>query len=203
MARALIELHDADDPAAVEVRETRAGRMAAAALSAALSSLIIGSLVVTYSGRALDTAGTVVSATASSGTISLSDDDQGRSLFDLGDMVPGRPVVHCIEVSYDGTILPVDLAMRSEAAGDLAAYLDVTIESGQGGGFGDCSGFTGDGQVFSGTLGRLAASGWLELGQVVNAGDRTSFRISFEVQDTEEALGRTASASFVWEVTPS
>lgn len=203
MARALIELHDADDPSGIEIRETRVGRMAAAALASALSALIIGSLVVTYSDRALDPVGTAASATASSGTISLSDDDQGRSLFDLGDMVPGRPVVHCIEVSYDGTIVPVDLAMRSEAAGDLATYLDVTVERGQGGGFGDCSGFVRDDQVFAGTLGRLAASGWLELGRVVNAGDRTSFRISFEVQDTEEALGRTASASFVWEVTPS
>lgn len=203
MARALIELHDAEDPAAEETRETRVGRLAAAALASALSALIIGSLVVTYSDRALDPVGTVASASASSGTISLSDDDQGRSLFDLGDMAPGRPVVHCIEVSYDGTIVPVDLAMRAEAAGDLAPYLDVVVERGRGGGFGDCSAFTSGGRVFAGTLRELAASGWLDLGRVLNAGQRTSFRIAFEVQDSEEALGRTASASFVWEVTPS
>lgn len=203
MARALVELHDAADTAAVETRETRVGQLAAGALAVALAALVIGSLVVTFSQRALEPSGTVAGASLGSGTISLTDDDRGRSLFDLSDMAPGRPVVHCIEVTYDGTIVPVDLAMRSEAAGDLAAYLDVVVEGGQGGGFGDCRGFTSGGQVFAGTLGDLAASGWLDLGRVVNAGDRVSYRISFEVQDREEALGRTASASFVWEVTPT
>lgn len=202
MARSLLEYHEAESSRAVENRENRVGRLAGAALAAAVSALIIGSLVVTFSNRALDPTGTVAAGSLTSGTISLVDDDQGRSLFDLTDMAPGRPVVHCIEVVYEGTIVPVELAMRSEATGDLTRYLDVMIEDGKGGGFGDCAGFSASEEVFAGTLEELAASGWLSLGDIVNAGDAVSFRISFDLQDRQEALGRAANASFVWEVTP-
>lgn len=201
MARSLLDFHEAEDETAVEDRENRVGRLAAAALAAAVSALIIGSLVVTFSQRALDPAGTVVAGSLTAGTISLVDDDEGRSLFDLSDMVPGRPVVHCIEVTYDGSIVPVELGMRAEAAGELARYLDVKVEDGQGGGFDDCGAFAPDGEVFAGTLEELAASGWLTLGDILNTGDGSSFRISFDVQDRQEALGRSASTSFVWEVT--
>ena len=203
MARSLLELHQADDGSDIERRESQVGRMAAAALAAAVSALVIGSLVVTFSGRALDPSGTVAGATINAGTISLVDDDGGRSLFDLTDMVPGRPVVHCLDVIYDGSIVPVDLSMRAEAVGDLARFLDVVIEQGRGGGFDDCSGFQLDDRVVDGTLAELAASGWVDLGPIYNTGERISYRISFEIQDRQEALGRTASTLFVWEVTPS
>lgn len=202
MARSLLDYHESDSDADVENRENRVGRLAAAALAAAVSALIIGSLVVTFSQRALDPAGTLVAGSLNAGTISLVDDDEGRSLFDLSDMVPGRPVVHCIEVTYDGSIVPVELAMQAQAAGELARYLDVTVEDGRGGGFDDCSAFRPNGLVFDGTLDELAASGWLPLGDILNTGDGVSFRISFDVQDRQEALGRSASTSFLWEVTP-
>lgn len=203
MARSLIDAHEVDGTTDVVGRENRAGRLAAASLAASLSALVIGSVIVTFSDRALDPEGTVAEATVSSGTISLTDDDQGRSLFDLNDMGPGVPVVHCLEVVYDGTIVPVDLAMRAEANGELANYLDVVVEDGHGGGFGDCGGFRQDRQIFAGTLAELAASGWLELQTLLNGGERISYRISFELQDEREALGLTASTSFVWEVAPS
>lgn len=202
MARSLLDFHEADDSIAVENRDSRVGRLAGAALASAISALIIGSLVVTFSERALDPAGTVAAGSLTSGTISLVDDDQGRSLFDLTDMAPGRPVVHCLEVVYDGTIVPVEMSMRAEATGDLTQYLDVRIEDGEGGGFDDCGAFSPIGEVFTGTLEELAASGWIALGDIVNAGDGVSFRISFDLQDRREALGRAANASFVWEVTP-
>lgn len=203
MARQLLELRDLDDSSSVEGRDNRISRVAAAALAAALSALVIGSLVVTSTARALDPAGTSTGAVATSGTISLVDDDGGRSLFDLTNMAPGRPVVHCIEVSYDGTIVPVDLAMRAESSGDLASYLDVVVESGRGGGFADCSGFSGQGQVYAGTLADLTAVGWLPLGTLVNSGQAVTYRVTFELQDRQEALGRAATVSFVWEVAPS
>ncbi len=203
MARSLLDHHESSDTEADDTRENRIGRLAAAALAAAVSALIIGSLVVTFSNRALAPAGTVASGGVTSGTIALVDDDQGRSLFDLADMAPGRPVVHCLEVLYDGTIVPVDLSMRAEAAGDLASFLDVVVEEGTGGGFGDCSAFTAGDEVYAGTLAELAASGWLDLGSVQNSGERISFRISFELQDRQEALGLSATTSFVWEVAPS
>ncbi|MEL6983550.1 MAG: hypothetical protein AAFO29_14080, partial [Actinomycetota bacterium] len=90
MARSLLDYREPGIETATENRENRVGRLAAAALAAAVSALVIGSLVVTFSDRALDPTGTVAAGSVTSGTIALVDDDQGRSLFDLTDMVPGR-----------------------------------------------------------------------------------------------------------------
>ena len=118
-------------------------------------------------------------------------------------MVPGRPVVRCIEVVYEGTIVPVDLALRAEAQGELTRFLDVSVEEGTGGGFETCDGFSAIRQTFVGTLQELTDAEWLELGRIVNTGDRRSFRIRFDLQDVNAALGKSASADFLWEVTPS
>ena len=104
---------------------------------------------------------------------------------------------------YEGSIVPVDLAMRAEAVGDLAPFLDVSVEAGTGGGFETCDGWQPVMPLFDGTLADLAASGWLDVDRIVNTGTRSSYRIEIALQDELDALGRTASASFVWEVTPS
>ena len=136
--------------------ERRTGRSTARAFAAAISALLMSTLVVNRSSEALTTDGTVTGNQITSGVIALSDDDQGRSLFDLSDMAPGQTEVHCLEVSYDGTITPVDLTMITNAEGPLAAYLDVVIEAGTGGNFEDCEGFEKTSDVFDGTLDELA-----------------------------------------------
>ena len=203
MARPLIDLHEAPPDSAPKAEQSRITRSAAAALAAAISALLIATLVVNRTSGALDPEGTVAASTLSSGTIALVDDDQGRSLFDLSDMAPGRPVVRCIEVVYEGSIVPVDLALRAETVGDLAPFLDVSVEAGTGGGFDTCEGWQSVTPLLSGTLAELAASGWLEVDRIVNTGSRSSYRIEIALQDELDALGRSASASFVWEVTPS
>lgn len=203
MARPLLDVHEPDDRTEVAVRETRVTRATASVLAAALSALIIATLVVNRSSAALDSDGTVSSGELGAGTVELSDDDDGRSLFDLTDMAPGRPVVRCVEVVYGGTITPVDLSLRAEATGELTRFLDVTIESGAGGGFDDCSGFKSTDRVYGNTLDRLAAAGWISLGRILNSGATITYRITFELRDDASAVGLTASSSFLWEVTPS
>jgi len=203
MARSLLDVHDRGSGSTHERRDNRVGRVAVGALAAALSAMAIGSLVVARSEAALAPPGTVTAGSATVGTVSLVDDDQGRWRFDLADLAPNRAVVHCIEVVYEGTIAPVDLALRAEAAGELARHLDVEIEQGRGGGSRSCAGFAPTVTVFRGTLDGLAASGWLELGQLLGSRDRIGYRIAFELQDERGALGRTASSSFVWRVTPT
>lgn len=203
MARSLHDIDERTKSGSETGRENRIGRAAASALAAAVSALIIATLVVNRSSDALDPDGTIAASSLSAGTVSLVDDDQGRSLFDLSDMAPGRPVVRCIELVYEGSIVPVDLALQAEAAGELSRFLDVSIDEGTGGSFETCDGFAATDAVFDGTLDELAGSGWLELARIVNTGTRTSYRIEFALQDEQAALGRAASASFVWEVTPS
>jgi hypothetical protein len=184
-------------------RELWLSRSTARAFAAAISALLIATLVVNRSSDALTAEGTAAASTISSGTISLTDDDEGRALFDLSAMAPGRPVIRCLEVRYDGSILPVDLVMKAEANGTLADYLDVTVDEGSGGSFETCEGFSIIRPVFAGTLGELAADDWIPLGRMVNTGDVRHYRIRMALQDTTDALGQSATADFIWEVSPS
>jgi hypothetical protein len=183
--------------------DTWISRSTARAFAAAVSALLIATLVVTRSGDALNTEGTTSGSAVASGTIALVDDDQGRALFDLGDMVPGRSEKRCIEVVYAGSILPVELAMRAEAGGELAPLLDVTVQEGEGGGFDSCEGFEPAREVFSGTLADLASEDWVDLGRMVNSGESRTYMIEFAVQDRQDALGIATNADFTWEAAPA
>jgi hypothetical protein len=203
VARSLDELNTGPDTSLERAEENWLTRTAARAFAAAISALLIATLVVNRSNEALTTDGTVAGSALSSGTISLSDDDAGRALFDFSDMAPGRPTVRCIEVIYDGSITPVDLQLSADGLGPLAPFLDVTVESGQGAGFESCEGFEPGDSLYGGTLSEFAATDAIFLGRLLNTGDRRSFRITVSIQDKQEALGKAASADFIWEVTPS
>jgi hypothetical protein len=185
-----------------EQATARIDRAAARAFAAAVSALIISTLVVSQSSAAINPDGTVAGNSFASGTVSLVDDDQGRSLVNLEDMAPGRPIEECISVAYEGTILPVGLTLDAQTVGDLGPYLDVEIESGAGGGFGDCEGFTPTERIFDGTLARLDDAGVIALGSIYNSGEAIVYRFRFELRDESEAVGRQSSLDFVWEATP-
>ncbi|MDH4171943.1 MAG: hypothetical protein OEW42_20360 [Acidimicrobiia bacterium] len=187
----------------VSPRDRRVARSTARAFAAAISALLIATLVVARSGSALEAEGTVAGTNFAAGTVSLVDDDRGRSLFDLSDMAPGRPVVRCIQVVYDGSILPVDLTLQAEGDGALLPYLETTIEEGTGGAFTSCDGFDPSRVVYGGTLSTLTTRSRLPIGTINNTGDGMSFRVTFDLADEQDALGKTASADFVWEVTPT
>lgn len=175
----------------------------ARAFAAAMSVLAIATFVVNRSATALTVDGTVNAAAVTSGTIELSDDDEGRSLFDLADMVPGRTSSECITIRYDGSIVPVDLALQAEAEGDLGPFLDVVVEQGTTGAFNECDRFRPEAVVFDGTLAGMDARDRIELARILNQGESRVYRILFTLQDTNEALGREATVGFVWEVRPS
>ncbi|MEE9416887.1 MAG: hypothetical protein V3V01_16520 [Acidimicrobiales bacterium] len=186
-----------------KVQERRLARSTARAFAAAISALLISALVVNRSSTALQAEGTVAGTTFSSGTIELVDDDQGRSLFDLSDMAPGRPAQRCLEIEYQGSILPVDLTLIGEFNGPLARFLDATIEQGSGGNFDSCNNFQASEEIFHGTLEELATLGRIDLGPIINTGDQREFRITFDLADEQAALGLEASASLIWEASPS
>lgn len=181
----------------------RLDRAAARAFAAAISSLIIATLVVSQSADALDPEGTVAGNSFEAGTIALTDDDQGRSLLSLTDMAPDRPTERCINVVYEGTILPADISLAATTTGVLADFLAVDIEAGSGGGFETCDGFAPGETIYEGTVGDLAAAEPMLVAIARNVGDEISFRFRFVLLDDARAVGQSASLDFVWEAVPS
>jgi hypothetical protein len=203
MPRPLSELHTSNVDTERNKHELGVTGRTGRSFAAAASVLLLSTLVVNRSSGALT--GTDANATAAvgSGSIELTDDDQGRSLFDLTNLTPARPEARCVEVTYGGTILPVALRLRAEADGSLADFLDVTIDEGTGGGFESCDGFTAVSPVFDGPLTDLTALGWVELGDILNAGDGRTYRISLQLEDNQEALTQETNLELAWEVEPS
>ncbi len=202
MARPLDQAIVDDGTTASEAAESRVDRAAARAFAAAVSALLISTLVVSQSTAAINPDGTVAGNSVAAGTVSLTDDDNGRSLVNLDAMAPGRPVEECITVAYDGSILPVELTLDAQTVGDLGPYLGVEIERGTGGGFEDCDSFQADDSVFDGTLAELDAVGVMPLGFIYNTGDEFAFRFRFELANEADAVGRQSSIDFVWEAAP-
>jgi hypothetical protein len=140
--------------------------------------------------------------------IELTDTDAGSSMFTDGTtLAPGDPLDRCIEVSYKGKgdPLPVRLYAAS-VAGNLAPYLDLTVEMGdsEGGTFGTCEGFVPSGTLYEGDLADFADAhpgyaGGLETWEPDGAGDARSFRFRVAVRDVPEAAGRSVSFGFTWE----
>lgn len=189
-------------PTTVESRR-RVDRSTARALAAAIASLVIATLVVSGSTQALHPEGTASSNELQAGSITLVDDDLGRSLVELDNMAPGRPSQQCISVGYAGTVLPVSLTLSATSQGDIAEYVLVTIERGSAASFGSCDGFLADGAAaFSGRVGDLVVGEPVPVGTMRNEGQSISFRFTFDLADEAAAEGRAGSVDFVWEAVP-
>lgn len=203
MARSLDEIELDDDSGFDRLLDPRRlDRSAARSIAAAISSLLITTLVVSQSASALQPEGTIAGNSFAAGTITLVDDDQGRSLVNLADMAPGRPVEECINVEYTGSILPVDLSLATTATGPLAEFMTVEVEVGDNAGFESCDDFVPESVLFSGTLSQLASQGPRDVRSFRNTGDSASFRFEFAVLDDGRAVGAAAAVDFVWEVVP-
>jgi hypothetical protein len=141
------------------------------------------------------------------GSVTLGDDDSGTAMFTTtgnGLLTGGQTVTNCIEVDYTGTSTTgVNIKFYGAATGNLAEYLDVTVERGTGGGFGDCTGFTGT-QIFNNTLKYLndnvddftaGVGAWTP----ASSSDSRVYRISISVQQNALAQAKTATGTFTWE----
>ena len=150
---------------------------------------------------------------ATAADVTITEDVAATSpLFDLADWQPaedGATVERCIGVTNDGSIpLPLTLRLAGAPTGDLAEYVDVTVEHGTRATADDgktCDGFSKAGDVFTGELAdfpvtaqdRLAAGG-----ADLAVGAERAFRITWTLQDTEEAEGKSVSGvEFLWETT--
>lgn len=200
-----------DGPLDVAAEEASTGRTTARSLATAIALLVVSILVVTRSRAAMNPVDADADVSLAAGTVELSDDDSGTSLFAIDNMVPDQPERDCIVVSYDGNVLPVAVSLSSEAAGDLAALLQVSVERGVGGTFHDCTGFTPSETVYEGTLASMATGRrGIEAFRVTDAPDAQTFRFTFTLTDVPAGSDDdgpdpsvpTASARFVWTAEP-
>jgi hypothetical protein len=167
--------------------------------------LLTSALIVTASVAAFSDTTDNSGNTWSAGTVVLTDDDSGSAMFIVSDMAPLATVTECIAVTYSGSLLPSDVNLYGVSGGTgLDAYLDVTIEEGNGGIFGNCTGFTPTSTIFTGTLTSFAAThtnfatGAGAWNPAANPETRV-YRFTVTLQDDNAAQGLDATATFTWE----
>ena len=185
---------------------SRRGR--SAIVVATLVGLLVSGLLV-WQGTAA-----VFSSTTSDGSnswtlgsVTLTDDDSGSALFTASGLVPGSTNSNCITVSYAGNVATTVKLYASAAtdASSVAQYLDLTIEQGTGGGFGDCTGFTSGSTIYTGTLATFTStkvaygSGvgtWAPSGTASQV-----YRIAYTLNASTPSnkQGSTTSATLQWE----
>ncbi len=113
-------------------------------VAAALVALTVVSILVVRSSTAAFTDVTQNTGNAFVvGSVDLVDDDLASALFNVTNMEPGQTVVGCIVVTYQGSV-PDTSAVKLYSgsytdSGTLADFLNLTVEEGTGGSFGDWS----------------------------------------------------------------
>lgn len=134
------------------------------------------------------------------GGLQLTTDARGPMFTGLV-LTPGRPVTRCVQVAWTGSLGERIGLSAQLAPGGLESYLTVTVQTGTGGSYADCSGFVGT-TSWTGTLAALAAahpaSSPLPGPLAAGTTGTVAYRLSLEVRDSESAQGTTTSAAFTW-----
>ena len=178
-----------------------------------ISLVVVSVLVVSSSVAAFTSSTDNAGNSFTTGTVDLVDDDLAAVLFTVTNMEPGTTVTDCIEVTYQGTVAnPAAVEIYSGGytdSGDLDTYLNLTIEEGTGGSFGNCGGFTLENTIESG--GTLSDFDTAHTNYATGAGvwdpaatpESKTYRITVELDaaapDAEQGESVTA-LTFTWEV---
>lgn len=195
------------------VEQTARRRGSTHAATARIMAMLVATVLVTFlsvaSSRAAFSA--VEDPTEGGilvGGIELTDNDAGAALFDhVTDLLPGVVLDSCIDVTYAGdpAAAPVVLYAPQPPGGTLAPYLELTVELGGGAaGFGDCTAFVPEIELFRGTLDELGrrhadhATGiaaWVP----TTTPDTRTFRFAAELRPDDDAQGRWTTFEVAWE----
>jgi hypothetical protein len=179
----------------------------------ALTFILIALLVVTSSRAAFVAQNENIANMVSSAEVDLADNDNTTAMFNVSNMLPGAGAsqVRCIVVTYTGTVDPTPVRLYRSAlpTGDLAPYLNLTIESGTMTGtpaFSGCTGFGSPVSEYSGTLENFAntRTGYGDVAAVTAWNPTTTektraFRFTVSVQDVPQAEGKSTTFGFSWE----
>jgi hypothetical protein len=182
------------------------------------AAILIAGALVWQSSYAAFTASTRNAGNSwSAGQVSLTDDDNGTAAFTAENLVPGESGTKCIVVTSNSSVageVRTYVANLSASGHGLEEHIVFRLESGTGGSFNDCAGFTPTGEpAVPVTIKDAAANtnsyangghAWTTTGTV---GEKMSYRASWTfdttnlTQDRINALqGATVSADLVWEL---
>ena len=195
---------------------SRSAKVTAAAVP--LGILASGVLVWQASYAAFTATTTNPHNSFSAGTVVLTDDHQPSTvLFNAGNLKPGSTGSSCIKVTYNGSLAAnVKLYLKSgdltnTANGDLSPYLTFQVAEGDGSAA-DCSDFTGGSNLYNPTgsgdttktLADFAANK-TTFGTGVSAfaptgtGQSKTYKITYWLQDNNNAQNKNNTAKFTWE----
>lgn len=134
-------------------------------------------------------------------SVSIFDDDAALAMFPGLTMAPGHEYAQCLLVGAEpGSAQDTVQFGTSGVIGDLAEHLQLSVEVGTGGRFGDCSGFAGS-SIFSGSLTDLAAAGQgygVATGWSPAEAAASAFRITVWLDSGMSQQGLQAEGAFVW-----
>ena len=98
----------------------------------------------------------------STGSVNLTDDDNGSARFQVANMLPGDTDTKCIKVTANASVASTVKGYSVNpvpSSSGLENRILVTIKDGAGGSFADCAGFTADRTLMSDvTLAQLATA---------------------------------------------
>jgi hypothetical protein len=148
---------------------------------------------------------------ASAASVTITEDVAASSkLFDLANWQPdGSPVVRCVGITNDGSIaLPLSVRLDGAPTGQLGDFIDMKVERGTreaATNTADCGSFSPAGTVYDGELDEFpttAASRLSDGGGKVAVGAERAYRVTWQLQDTEDAEGLAIEdVDFLWETT--
>jgi len=191
---------------AIENHDSRKGPRVGILIGA---MLLTGAFIVTASLAAFSDTTDNIGNTWTAGSVILTDDDGVTAMFTVTGMKPLEVVTECIVITYEGTLLPADVVLYGAVTvTGLDAYLDLIVEEGSGGQFGDCSfggGFSATSTIYTGgTLADFAvahtnfgngAGTWTPLANP----ESVTYKFTVTLQDDNGAQGLGATATFTWE----
>ena len=91
----------------------------------------------------------------STGSVRLTDDDNGQARFRVGNMLPGDTETKCLKVTADASVASTVKGFTINpvtSVQGLENRLLITIVAGNGGGFADCTGFAPLNDATSGVI---------------------------------------------------
>ncbi len=146
------------------------------------------------------------------GTVVISDNDAGSAMYVIADAKPNDVVDRCIRVTYTGSLPSTVRLYTTTPVNAFGQYVTLTVEKGSmpvGTAFPNCTGFTSEASIFSGTLSSFAASDVdFASGAGANPGAQTQwnlndtlvYRFTLTMQDNPLAVGGTSGVhSYTWE----
>lgn len=186
-------------------RGSRRSRLALA-LTVPVGVLASGAMVWQASYAAFTATTENANNSWATGTVVLTDNDSGAVLFNVSGLDNDDTATKCITVTYSGTLAAnVRLyATGVDGADTLASYIDLVVEEGSGATDAACTGFVAANPAvsFSAKLSTMPMS-WAAPGALnwpASQNTSKSYRITYNITDGDEnAQGKTADASFVWE----